>query len=217
MISTLSDNIKTEQEAFWFGDFGNEYIARNDDQNILPSNLYFFSKILGGMSGMKSVIEFGANIGYNIFAIKCLLPEIKVAAIEINEKAAKTLNERYTALYRDKIEIYNESILEFNIDEQWDLVLVKGVLIHIDPNKLQNVYQKLYDCSRKYILVAEYYNPTPVEVMYRGNVGKLFKRDFAGEILDKFSDLELIDYGFIYHRDNNFPADDITWFLLGKC
>jgi spore coat polysaccharide biosynthesis protein SpsF len=26
----------------------------------------------------------------------------------------------------------------------------------------------------------------------------------------------LVDYGFAYHRDPNFPQDDITWFLLEK-
>jgi len=44
----------------------------------------------------------------------------------------------------------------------------------------------------------------------------LFKRDFAGEMLDRFKDLELLDYGFVYHRDNNFPQDDLNWFLLRK-
>jgi hypothetical protein len=44
----------------------------------------------------------------------------------------------------------------------------------------------------------------------------LFKRDFAGEMLERYPDLELIDYGFVYKRDNNFPQDDITWFLLKK-
>jgi spore coat polysaccharide biosynthesis protein SpsF len=55
-----------------------------------------------------------------------------------------------------------------------------------------------------------------VEVPYRGNSGKLFKRDFAGEMLDRYSDLQLLDYGFGYHRDPQFPVDDITWFLLEK-
>jgi spore coat polysaccharide biosynthesis protein SpsF len=55
-----------------------------------------------------------------------------------------------------------------------------------------------------------------VEIPYRGHSGKLFKRDFAGEILDAYSDLNLIDYGFAYHRDNYFKQDDITWFLLEK-
>jgi spore coat polysaccharide biosynthesis protein SpsF len=209
----------TEQEKFWFGDFGNEYADRNDNQNILVSNTYLFSKILERTSGIKSMIEFGCNIGYNIFAIKRLLPNIAVSAIEINEKAVRILKKRYASMYNDEIRIYNESILEFQTQGgrgQRDLSLIKGVLIHINPNELQAVYQKLYDTSRKYILIAEYYNPVPVELSYRGNMGKLFKRDFAGEMLDKFTDLKLIDYGFAYHRDNNFPADDFNWFLLEK-
>ena len=95
-------------------------------------------------------------------------------------------------------------------------MLIKGVLIHIAPEELLEVYDKLYNSSKRYICIAEYYNPVPVEVQYRGHSGKLFKRDFTGEMLDKYSDLQLVDYGFIYHRDNNFPQDDITWFLLEK-
>ncbi|MGE5403941.1 MAG: pseudaminic acid biosynthesis-associated methylase, partial [Candidatus Saccharibacteria bacterium] len=66
------------------------------------------------------------------------------------------------------------------------------------------------------IIVAEYYNPTPVEIQYRGHANKLFKRDFAGEMMDKYTDLKLVKYGFAYHRDPNFPQDDITWMLLEK-
>ncbi len=69
--------------------------------------------------------------------------------------------------------------------------------------------------SKKYILIAEYYNPTPVEMEYRGHREKLFKRDFAGEMMDQYNDLTLVDYGFVYHRDP-FPQDDITWFLMKK-
>jgi len=34
--------------------------------------------------------------------------------------------------------------------------------------------------------------------------------------LDAYPDLRLCAYGFEYHRDPNFPADDTTWFLLEK-
>ncbi len=80
---------------------------------------------------------------------------------------------------------------------------------------LSKVYEILHKSSKRYICVAEYYNPSPVEVNYRGHQGKLFKRDFAGEIIDKFKDVCLVDYGFVYHRDP-YPQDDINWFLLEK-
>ena len=66
------------------------------------------------------------------------------------------------------------------------------------------------------MLIAEYYNPTPVEVTYRGHSRRLFKRDFAGELLSAYDDLQLVDYGFSYHGDPVMPQDDITWFLLEK-
>ena len=56
----------------------------------------------------------------------------------------------------------------------------------------------------------------PVEVVYRGHTGRLFKRDFASELLDRYSDLRLVDYGFVYHRDPTFPLDDFNWFLMEK-
>ena len=90
------------------------------------------------------------------------------------------------------------------------------MLIHIDPRLLPKVYQKLYEASSRYICLIEYYNPIPVEVEYRGHRDKLFKRDFAGEMLDRFSDLELIAYQFVYRRDPFFAADDVTWFVMQK-
>ena len=42
---------------------------------------------------MESVIEFGANIGLNLNAMKTLFPTLKCSAIEINHKAASILKE----------------------------------------------------------------------------------------------------------------------------
>ena len=97
-----------------------------------------------------------------------------------------------------------------------DLVLISGVLIHINPNHLPEVYDKLVAASSRYLLVVEYYNPTPIVVPYRGHTDRLFKRDFAGEIMDRHPEMQLLDYGFAYHRDPNFPLDDANWFLLEK-
>lgn len=72
---------KTEQENFWAGDFGTEYIQRNRGDGLLASNLDFFAKALRGARGVKSCIEFGANIGMNLKAIKLLHHGIDAHAI----------------------------------------------------------------------------------------------------------------------------------------
>lgn len=202
----------TEQETFWASDFGNEYVARNcASEKFLSSRLAFWSKILQAIPGeVSSCLEFGTNIGMNLKALGFLLPELQMNGIEINEKAA----EECAKLPR--VKVHHGSILEFETDAIFDLTFTCGVLIHINPEALPVVYDKLYKYSRKYIAIMEYYNPTPVTVNYRGNEERLFKRDFAGELMDRFPDLRLLDYGFVYHRDNHFPSDDGTWFVMRK-
>lgn len=201
---------KTDQESFWAGEFGNNYISRNEGLKIIAANTALFSRILESTVSVNSVIEFGANIGLNLLGIRNLLPDAELSAIEINKQAANELKKI------GGIKVYTQSILDFVPERQHDLVLTKGVLIHINPDLLAHVYDLIYKTAGRYICIAEYYNPKPASIDYRGHKDRLFKRDFAGEMLDKFSGLRLVDYGFVYHRGNNFPQDDINWFLLEK-
>lgn len=201
---------KTAQEKLWASQFGKDYIARNKGDMLLASNLAFFSRSLCQMRSVSSCVEFGANIGMNLKALRLLYPEIDLHGIEINEEAAKELS-----LSIGSGNVTRGSILEVD-PPQCDLALIKGVLIHINPGALGSVYEKLVHCTRRYLLVAEYYNPSPVTIQYRGHDDSLFKRDFAGEIMDQHPEMVLVDYGFGYRRDPVFPQDDITWFLLEK-
>jgi pseudaminic acid biosynthesis-associated methylase len=129
---------------------------------------------------------------------------------EINAKAAQEAKNQNVA------EIINTTVAgPLDSSVKFDLTISKGVLIHINPEKLAEVYQNLFNLSNRYILVYEYYNPTPMAIEYRGHEDVLFKRDFAGELIDKFN-LKLINYGFNYNREKYFPNDDGTWFLLEK-
>lgn len=202
---------KTEQEKFWAESFGNQYIERNQGAKLLASNLNFFTKAFHHAGPIQSCIEFGANIGMNLQAIQLLYPEIKVKGVEINETACKQLGELIGAE-----NVIHSSIFDVEATFKADISIIKGVLIHINPDMLQVVYEKLYSCSSRYILIAEYYNPSPVAIPYRGHEDRLFKRDFAGEFLDRYTDCRLVDYGFAYRRDPAFPQDDITWFLMEK-
>jgi len=207
-----NEKYETPQEAFWAGDFGSDYIERNQGTLMLSANLNTFSRALKYTNGeVKSALEIGANIGMNLEALQLLYPKIDLKAIEINPDAAVRLK---TLIGENNV--FEGSVFDYKNTEKVDLTFSRGVLIHINPEKLQDVYELLYKTSKRYILVAEYYNPKPVAIIYRGQADKLFKRDFAGEMLDKYQDLRLVDYGFVYHRDPSFPDDDINWFLLEK-
>lgn len=204
-------NYKTDQEAFWAGEFGTEYIDRNQGDKLLASNLNFFVQALRQARGLTSCIEFGANIGMNLKAFRLLYPGIDASGIEINADAAKQLADVIPSA-----NVHNSSILDFEPARTFDLALIKGVLIHLNPDVLPQVYDKLAASTHRYLMVAEYYNPAPVAIPYRGHSDRLFKRDFAGEIMERHPELQLVDYGFAYRRDPLFPQDDITWFLMEK-
>lgn len=201
---------KTEQERFWAGEFGDEYIARNAGTTRLASSISLLSKALARTHGVRSVLELGANIGLNMLALRQLLPEAQLHAVEINARAYEQLSgiEGVTA--------HHASLLDFKQPEPVDFAFTRGVLIHLAPEELSGAYRTLYESSARYIGLMEYYNPTPVEVPYRGHTGKLFKRNWCADFMRQYPDVRLLDYGFIFHMDPLFPADDVTWFMLEK-
>lgn len=200
---------QTPQEDFWAKTFGDKYTERNQGPNLIASNIALFSKIFSRTNNITSIIEFGANTGLNLKAIQSISPSIELSGLEINKEAVNSLKNITT-------KTYHQSIFDFSVDYKRDFVLSKGFLIHLNPDLLPQAYDIIYKTSKKYICLIEYYNPSPTKVPYRGEEDRLFKRDFAGEMLDKYKDLKLVDYGFVYRRDKNFPQDDVNWFLLEK-
>jgi pseudaminic acid biosynthesis-associated methylase len=145
-----------------------------------------------------------------LIAINRINKQLKLRGYEINEKAALAARKQNIA------EVINTTVVEsLDSSQKFDLTFTKGVLIHINPDMLPKVYQNLYDLSNRYIMVCEYYNPAPVSIDYRGNKDRLFKRDFAGELIQQFN-FKLVDYGFNYQHDPYLTNDDSTWFLMEK-
>lgn len=200
----------TEQEEFWRGEFGDAYTGRNIGELLLASNVNFFTRILQRTRGVTSVLELGANLGMNLRALRTLLPSARLSAVEINAKACEELRGL------GYIDVTEGSILDYRAPQPFDLVLIKGVLIHINPERLDDTYRVIDQASSRYVVIGEYYNPTPTSIPYRGHTDRLFKRDFAGEMLDRHPRYSVVDYGFAWRRDPVFPQDDITWFLLEK-
>tara|TARA_B100000686_G_C16672611_1_gene907346 strand:- start:108 stop:728 length:621 start_codon:yes stop_codon:yes gene_type:complete len=203
--------IKTSQEKFWIGNFGNKYIRRNKKSLYLSRKKNLFKFALKKVKKINSCIELGAGIGTNIICLKKRFPKADFSALEINKLASKKLKKIIK-----KNNIINRSVLKWRPKNKYDLVLTCGFLIHIEPKKLQKLYKLIIKSSKKYILICEYYDPKPQVLNYRGYKNKLFKRDFAGELIKKYKNLKLIDYGFVYRNDPWYPLDDLSWFLLKK-
>ena len=147
----MSALYQTEQEAFWAGEFGNAYVDRNSNPQSVAFRTAVFSKILNRTRNINRVLEFGANIGQNLLAIKNLIPNCSFTALEINVRAVEILR------CIPATTVFHGSILDFTSDDlgTHDLTLTAGVLIHINPDVLPDVYSRLYECSRAYILINE--------------------------------------------------------------
>src|ERR1019366_9776202 len=113
---------RTPQEQLWAGEFGNDYIVRNRDSDLIESNRALFEKILSHTQGVTSAIEFGANIGNNLHALRELMPAVELHSVEINASAAAEIE----AWGGSTVEV--ASLLDFAPSRQWDLSFTKGVL-----------------------------------------------------------------------------------------
>jgi pseudaminic acid biosynthesis-associated methylase len=199
---------KSIQTRFWEGEFGDTYTDRNKVEAKDRSE--FFSNILYLTGAISSVLELGANRGHNLSILHHLKPDLEITGVEVNKKACKEM------AAHGGIEPVCCSTQDFEPSKQYDLVFTCGVLIHLPPEDLPEVYEKMLKLSKKYILINEYFNPTPVEVPYRGHSERLFKRDWGSELIDAAAGkIKLIDYGFLWKKVE--PAwDNATWWLFEK-
>lgn len=205
------------QEEHWRGEAGDAYHARSPGD--VRNNVGFFTSILRHNENRRielgSIVELGAGVGSNLWALRTMYPGADIDAVEINDTAIGKM-----PAY---VGVHQVPITDWQPTRTYDLAFTKGVLIHIPAEDLPKAYDALWRATRRWILVAEYYNPVPIEVEYRGSAGLLWKRDFAGEMLARFAKsepmrpyLQLKGYGFVWRSDPDFPQDDITWFLMEK-
>jgi len=201
------------QELFWKTQIGSFYMQDNAefDEKL---GIKAWNIMLGSATFDKdsfSFLECGSNIGRNIEFLKKIYPSCSASVIEINGQALEI------CLSKNQIDSsFLGSLLEVQVDEKFDLVYSTQVLIHVNPQDLLNVMQRMFDWSKKYILIAEYFNRNLVTIPYRGSNNKLFKRDFGKLFIENFN-VKCIDYGFLWgYEYDSAGFDDVTWWLFEK-
>ena len=200
-----------EQQNFWSKEYSRNYIEKNTEFDS-DLGIECWKKMLMEAEDLDSILECGSNIGRNIAALHSISPNTKKSIIEISPDPYEIVTQNFPLS-----ESFNGSILESNFsNESFDLVFTCGVLIHIHPDDVRANMEKMFNYSRKYILIAEYFNRTPVMIEYQGQKNKLFKSDFGKQFIETF-EVKLVDYGFLWgHLYDQAGFDDITWWLFEK-
>jgi pseudaminic acid biosynthesis-associated methylase len=204
--------LRNEQEQFWSDTYAQDYIAKNSAFDRVKGVEGWTKMLAKAERPIDSVLECGCNIGRNIDFLGEVLPEAQRSIIEVSKPAYAFVTDRF-AFDRS----YNGTILESDFaPASFDLAFTIGVLIHIHPDNLLANMRKMFDYSRRYVLIGEYFNRTPVMLEYQGEQDRLFKCDFGKLFLENHA-VDLIDYGFLWGYEYDAAGfDDITWWLFEK-
>jgi len=203
----------TQLEA-WRGAFGDAYVERNAvSAEVLRARIAMWAAILRSLPGVRleAIAEIGANIGYNLRALR-QLSAARLLAVEPNAEARRKLVADGVVAPEDVIDGAAQSLPL--ADRSVDLAFTSGVLIHIAPDDLGSACDEIFRVSRRYVIAIEYFSDKPQEIVYQGQSGLLFKRDFGAFWLDRFPQLRVVDYGFFWKRVTGL--DNLTWWLLEK-
>lgn len=206
--------LSTDPLNAWKGEFGDDYVARNDyEEWKIENGVEAFRRMIGELD-LLSILEVGSNIGLNLLAIDRLLGgQAKLYAVE---PARKAFNQLVSNSNLKLAGAWNCDAYQLPLeDETADLVFTSGVLIHIPPDHLAQATAEIVRVAKKYVMCVEYFSHTPIEVPYRGRSGLLFKRDFGSFYLDTYPALQTVAYGFLWQREfSNF--DNLNWWLFRK-
>jgi len=206
--------MKTKQLNHWKNQFGEEYINRNQINEVNVSNAKtVFKRTIGDLK-IDSILEIGSNIGINLIGIRKVFGDkLKIYAVEPNEFAFKDLSNNPEI----KLEKgFNCTAFKIPLpDNSVDLVFTNGVLIHIAPEDLKKAMSEIVRVSKKYVFCSEYFSHTPTSIKYHGKEDLLFKRDFGRYYLENFPELKTVSYGFLWQQEFQY-FDDFNWWLFEK-
>ncbi|MBF0233100.1 MAG: methyltransferase domain-containing protein [Desulfamplus sp.] len=203
------------QLELWRSNFGWRYAERNnnlitdDDQRRLVRD---WGRILAHAVTPfpESALEVGCNIGRNLIALRHFIQ--KLHGIDPNRRAIELASK---ILLNSGIVVQEGDAFKLPfVDCSFDLVLTSGVLIHIAPNDLSAATDEIMRVSKRYIVCIEYFSHKPEQIPYHGMDGFLFKRDFGRFYLERYPDLKVRDYGFLWQPLDS--SDNSNWWLFEK-
>jgi SAM-dependent methyltransferase len=142
----------TEARAFW-----SNYGIRSFYQDYKPWAHYLVQLVRDLRP--RSVLEFGANVGRNLYAIRAAFPDLELVGLDINEEAA-ACGRREAGL---DLRVGDESTLCDFEPGRFDLIFTVSVLDHIAD--IGGVCAALLNCAARYLCLLEVTLPVEGKVV----------------------------------------------------
>jgi pseudaminic acid biosynthesis-associated methylase len=187
---------QTKQSIFGSTARGDQYTKRNpqsvEELDNLYKNQYGVTRrkmnqdFLGNFKKDTKILEVGANIGRQLELLK-RMGFTNLIGIEINNFAVRKAKRIHPSVDVIKGTAFD---LPFK-DNYFDLIFTSGLLIHIAPKDLKKAMSEIVRVSKKHVWGLEYYADKAADVIYRSNIGFLWKRDFADFYIKNFPALNL--------------------------
>lgn len=199
----------TDTQQFWSGEGGEKYHARNRVKWWERRKIW--AGILSATSA-RSVFEGGCGAGFNLTAIKAEQPQVEVHGCDLNEVAIRQAwaaglsNVRQDSIV-DALSLYGMG----SAVPLYELCMTVGVLIHVPPEALESTMRLMIDASAQYVLSIEYHAEQEEAIVYRGQEGLLWRRNYGGLYQDL--GLKPVFSGTVGPADG---FDNCNWALLSK-
>lgn len=200
----------TQQEKIWKTKFGEEYNLRNVFDNKGLDDVYVSDigitrtsmneDFIGFLDRKAKILEVGCNIGLQLVNLQEMGFE-NLYGIDLQPHAVELARQRTKGINIIQGNAYD---IPFK-DNFFDMVFSNRVLIHINPDHIQEALKEIYRASGKYIYGSEYFAEELTEInVYHEETNIAWKRDFAGEYKKLFPGLKLLKekkYKYTFNDD----------------
>lgn len=197
-----------DMRAWWEGPGGDEYMRRNA---TTPEDVHRRAIALRRPFSRldpqpETVLEVGCGPGATLAALRVVLPDAVLYAVEPNESAramASTLVHDATVLdgHAEAIPAADRSI---------DLVLTAGCLIHVPPDRLPGAMAEIARVSRRYVAAIEYFAPECEPILYHGEY-RIWRQDFGRLYVE--AGLRHVAHDFFWKPGGDGFDNTVCWLL----
>lgn len=196
----------TEQEKHWADPvWAQGYMSRNKAALLAIKRVPFWTEIIS-LTGARSILEVGCNVGSNLRAIRTVDRQLELKGIDISYDAC---------IEAVMVGLDVEQVRAADVGVKWpqkfDLSATVGCLIHVGESEIIDVMRSIIASSNRFVLAVEYAANETESLEYRGYSERLWRRPF-GRMYAELG-LKEVATGFL-GKDQGF--DDCTYWLMER-